>query len=41
VSYGNKTSLAFASESIHLYLLMEAWRDNDKIDFDFLDANDL
>jgi hypothetical protein len=41
VSYRNKTYVAFASENIHLYRLMEAWRDNDKIDFDFLDAHDL
>jgi hypothetical protein len=41
VSYRNKTYVAFASEDIHYYRLMEAWRDNDKIDFDFLDAHDL
>ncbi|NDL64259.1 TIR domain-containing protein [Acerihabitans arboris] len=41
MSYRNKTYVAFASEDIHLYRLMEAWRDNDKIDFDFYDAHDL
>jgi hypothetical protein len=41
LSYRNKTYVAFASEDIHLYRLMEAWRDNDHIDFSFLDAHDL
>ncbi|WP_046857667.1 TIR domain-containing protein [Pseudomonas sp. CCOS 191] len=41
MSYRNKTYVAFASEDIHLYRLMEAWRDNDKIDFDFFDAHDI
>ncbi|WP_395301884.1 TIR domain-containing protein [Enterobacter mori] len=41
MSYKNKTYVAFASEDIHMYRLMEAWRDNDKIDFDFYDAHDL
>lgn len=41
MSYRNKTYVAFASENIHFYRLMEAWRDNDKIDFDFVDAHDL
>lgn len=41
MSYRNKTYVAFASEDIHLYRLMEAWRDNDKIDFNFYDAHDL
>lgn len=41
MSYRNKTYVAFASENIHLYRLMEAWRDNEKIDFDFFDAHDL
>lgn len=41
MSYRNKTYAAFASEDIHNYRLMEAWRDNDKIDFDFYDAHDL
>lgn len=41
MSYRNKTYVAFASENIHLYRLMEAWRENEKIDFDFHDAHDL
>ena len=41
MSYRNKTYVAFASEDIHCYRLMEAWRDNDKIDFNFYDAHDL
>lgn len=41
MSYRNKTYVAFASEDIHCYRLMEAWRDNDRIDFDFFDAHDL
>jgi hypothetical protein len=41
VSYRNKTYVAFASEDIHCYRLMEAWRDNDNIDFNFHDAHDL
>jgi hypothetical protein len=41
MSYKNKTYVAFASEDIHLYRLMEAWRENDKIDFSFFDAHDL
>ncbi len=41
MSYRNKTYVAFASEDIHFYRLMEAWRENEKIDFDFYDAHDL
>lgn len=41
MSYRNKTYVAFASENIHLYRLMEAWRDNDNIDFNFYDAHSL
>lgn len=41
MSYRNKTYVAFASENIHLYRLMEAWRKNTKIEFDFFDAHDL
>lgn len=41
MSYRNKTYVAFASEDIHCYRLMEAWRDNEHIDFDFFDAHDL
>jgi hypothetical protein len=41
MSYRNKTYVAFASEDIHLYRMMEAWRDNDRIDFSFFDAHDI
>ena len=41
VSYRNKTYVAFASEDIKSYRLMEAWRDNVHIDFNFYDAHDL
>ncbi|WP_024717929.1 TIR domain-containing protein [Pseudomonas putida] len=41
MAYRNKTYVAFASEDINLYRLMEAWCENDKIDFDFFDAHDL
>ena len=41
MSYRNKTYVAFASEDIKYYRLMEAWRDNENIDFNFFDAHDL
>ncbi|MEV0800076.1 TIR domain-containing protein [Kribbella sp. NPDC050281] len=41
MSYRNKTYVAFASEDIKFYRLMEAWRDNKNIDFNFYDAHDL
>lgn len=41
MGYRNKTYVAFASEDIRYYRLMEAWRDNNNIDFTFLDAHDL
>jgi hypothetical protein len=41
MSYRNKTYVAFASEDIKSYWLMEAWRDNEHIDFSFYDAHDL
>jgi hypothetical protein len=41
MSYRNKTYVAFASEDIRSYRLMEAWRDNEKFEFDFYDAHDL
>lgn len=41
MSYRNKTYIAFASEDISSYRLMEAWRENENIDFDFFDAHDL
>jgi hypothetical protein len=41
MSYRNKTYVAFASENIHCYRLMEAWRENENIEFSFFDAHDL
>lgn len=41
MAYRNKTYVAFASEDIRSYRLMEAWRENANIDFDFFDAHDL
>lgn len=41
MSYRNKTYVAFASEDIRQYRLMEAWRENANIDFNFYDAHDL
>lgn len=41
MSYRNKTYVAFASEDIRDYRLMTAWRENDNIDFDFINAHDI
>lgn len=41
MSYRNKTYVAFASEDISKYRLMEAWRENQNIDFNFYNAHDL
>lgn len=41
MSYRNKTYVAFASEDIKFYRLMQAWRANENIDFDFYDAHAL
>lgn len=41
MSYRNKTYVAFASENIHYYRLMTAWRANENIDFDFINAHDV
>ena len=41
MAYRNKTYVAFASENISSYRLMQAWKANEKIDFDFYDAHDL
>jgi hypothetical protein len=41
LSYRNKTYVAFASEDIHNYRLMTAWRENEHIDFNFFNAHDL
>jgi hypothetical protein len=41
MGYRNKTYVAFASENISSYRLMEAWKAHEHIDFDFYDAHDL
>lgn len=41
MGYRNKTYVAFASEDISSYRMMEAWKANENIDFDFFDAHDL
>lgn len=41
MSYRNKTYVAFASEDIGRYRMMEAWRENQHIEFNFYDAHDL
>ena len=41
MSYRNKTYIAFASEDLSYYSLMKAWKQNEKIDFDFFNAHDL
>lgn len=41
MGYRNKTYVAFASEDISKYRLMEAWKASEHIDFDFFDAHDL
>ncbi|MGQ5261177.1 TIR domain-containing protein [Micromonospora sp. ZYX-F-536] len=41
MSYRNKTYVAFASEDINSYRLMQAWKENQKIDFSFFDAHAL
>lgn len=41
MGYRNKTYVAFASEDIVNYRMMQAWKANKHIDFDFYDAHDL
>jgi hypothetical protein len=41
MAYRNKTFVGFASEDLHFYRLMCAWKENEHIDFDFLDAHDI
>lgn len=41
MGYRNKTYVAFASEDISKYRMMEAWKASQHIDFDFYDAHDL
>jgi hypothetical protein len=41
MAYRNKTYVAFAGEDIHHYYLMQAWKANEHIDFNFFDAHDI
>lgn len=41
MAYRNKTYVAFASEDLHCYRLMQAWNENDRIEFNFYNAHDL
>lgn len=41
MAYRNKTFVSFASENLGAYRLMQAWKANKHIDFDFYDAHDL
>jgi len=42
MSYRNKTYVAFdADTDIQYYRIMTAWKENEKIDFDFHNAHDL
>lgn len=42
MAYRNKTYICFdADTDIHYYRLMTAWKENEKIDFDFHNAHDL
>ena len=41
MAYRNKTFVSFASEDIRSYRLMQAWRSNRNIEFNFHDAHDL
>jgi hypothetical protein len=41
MGYRNKTFVSFASQDLHYYRLMCAWKANQHIDFDFLDAHDI
>lgn len=41
MAYRNKTFVSFASEDIHCYRLMTAWKANKGIEFNFSDAHDI
>jgi MTH538 TIR-like domain (DUF1863) len=42
MSYRNKTYVAFDGDNdIRFYRMMQAWKENEHIDFDFYDAHDL
>jgi MTH538 TIR-like domain (DUF1863) len=40
MAYRNQTYVAFASEDLHNYNMMRAWKANENIDFDFHNAHD-
>lgn len=42
MSYRNKTYIAFdGEEDLYAYRMMQAWKENEHIDFDFYDAHDI
>lgn len=41
MSYRNKTYVIFDGDDIRYYRLMQAWKENNNIDFDFNDAHDI
>ncbi len=42
MAYRNKLYIAFDGDNdMHWYRLLQAWRDNEHMDFDFYDAHDL
>ncbi|GAA0977972.1 hypothetical protein GCM10009555_040090 [Acrocarpospora macrocephala] len=41
MAYRNKTYIAFDSRDINYYRMMQAWRSNEHIEFDFFNAHDL
>jgi hypothetical protein len=41
LTYRNKTYIAFDGKDLHAYRLMQAWKKNENIEFDFYDAHDL
>lgn len=41
MSYRNKTYVIFNGDDIRYYRLMQAWKENDNIEFDFNDAHDI
>lgn len=40
MSYRNKTYVIFDGDDIHYYRLMQAWKENENIDFNFYDAHE-
>lgn len=40
MAYRNQTYVAFASEDLHAYNMMRAWKANENIEFDFHNAHD-